>query len=522
METQKQNPDAGYKWLALSVMVIGTFMAILDTSIVNVAIPKMMAVFGVSTDEIQWVLTAYMLTMGAVIPLTGYLGDKFGTKKLYIWALSAFTIGSALCGFAWSNNSMIVARVIQALGGGMIMPTSMAIIYQVIPLQERGMALGIWGIAAMAAPAIGPTLSGYIVEHLDWRLIFTINIPVGVVAVALAALVLKESDTKPVKKFDLVGFLSSTLGLVSILYVLGEGASIDWNDFKNIFLLIFGSFSLLIFVLNELNISEPLLDLRIFKIWPFTLSVIISSMINIAMFGGVFLMPLFLQSLQGFTAMQTGIIMFPSALATGIMMPISGKLFDKFGAKPVVIPGLIILAFSTYELSKITLDTSAHVVTWLLVIRGIGMGLAMMPSSTVGMNSVPPHMVGRASSLSNVVRQVASSVGIAMLSTVLSHQQATNYVRLAEQFTSFNTNNMQLFKGIQGLYMANGVSAATAQGNALAVITGLVQKGAFMQAINDTFMVTTLVACVTIPFSFLISRKQAKKVDSGEAHVVME
>jgi EmrB/QacA subfamily drug resistance transporter len=529
MENQKQ--DKLYKWLALLVVVLGTFMAILDTSIVNVAIPKMMNVFGVSTDEIQWVLTAYMLTMGTVIPLTGYLGDNYGTKKTYIWALIAFTIGSALCGFAWSNSSMIFARVIQALGGGMIMPISMAIIYQVIPQEERGMALGIWGIAAMAAPAIGPTLSGYIVENMDWRFIFTINIPVGIIAVVLAALLLRDTPRKPSKSFDIIGFITSTLGLVSILYVLGEGSSIDWNDFKNIFLIIVGCFLLLIFVINELTHEDPLLDLRVFKILPFTLSLTIASILNIALFGGIFVIPLFLQNLQGYTALQTGMIMFPSALATGIMMPIGGKLFDKFGPKLVVIPGLIFLALSTYELSQMTLETSTSTITWLLVLRGFGLGLAMMPAMTSGMNRVPMQLVARASALNNVVRQIASSIGVAVLTTIMTHQQAINYARMGEQITSVDANSWQLQKLLQGVFTMGGLSTGEVQGMATGTLYGLVQKQAMVGAIGHTLMVTTLVVVVTIPLAFLL--KGTKKLDASvktsketpgdaQAHVMME
>lgn len=520
--TQSQD-DKLYKWLALMVVVLGTFMAILDSSIVNVAIPKMMTVFGVSTEEIQWVLTAYMLTMGSVIPLTGYLGDTFGTKKVYIWALVVFTIGSAACGFAWSNNSMIVARIIQALGGGMIMPISMAIIYQVIPPEERGTALGIWGIAAMAAPAIGPTLSGYIVEHLDWRLIFTINIPVGIIAVILAVVLLKETPTKPAEKFDYIGFITSTTGLVSILYVLGEGASVDWNDFTNVFLIMFGFFCLILFTLNELFSENPLLELRVFKIWPFTLSIILSSLTNIALFGGIFLIPLFLQNLQGFTPMQTGMIMFPSAIATGIMMPISGKLFDKFGAKPVVIPGLILLTLATYELSQISIDTSANTISWLLVIRGIGMGLAMMPATTAGMNTVPGHLVPRASALSNVIRQIAGSMGLTVLTTVMQRQQATTYAEMSQSISSFNSAAVQAQTTLQGLYTASGLGTE-APGMALMNLYGLVQKQAMILAINDTFILSAVVALITVPLAVFLPRKivRVKSESSEQPHMMME
>lgn len=519
MESRKQ--DSLYKWLTLLVVVFGTFMAILDTSIVNIALPKMMAVFGVSTEEIKWVLTAYMLTMGAVIPLTGYLGDKFGTKQVYIWALVAFTAGSALCGFAWSNSAMIVARIIQALGGGMIMPVSMSILYQVIPPEERGAALGVWGIAAMAAPAIGPTLSGYIVEHLDWRLIFTINIPVGVLGVILTAILLEELPKRPTKGFDLLGFITVAAGLGCILYVLGEGSSIDWSDFKTIFLLMAGVFSLILFAVNELTRDDPLLDLRLLKIWPFSLSIAISSAINIALFGGIFLLPLFLQNLQGLTAMQTGILMFPSALVTGFTMPIGGKLFDKFGAKPVVIPGLVLLTYATYELSQITMDTSTGSIIRITVLRGIGIGLAMMPSTTSGMNTVPAHLVGRASALSNVIRQVAGSLGITVLTTIMQNYQVANYTRLSEQINWFNSGSLQVVKTLQGLFAQYGLAAGESQGRAIGTLFGIAQKQATLQAIDDTFFVTFLIALATVFLALLIGGKKPAK-PAGEGHVIME
>lgn len=520
MENRKQN--GWYKWLVLGVVVIGTFMAILDTSIVNIAIPKMMNVFGVSTDEIKWVLTAYMLTMGAVIPLTGYLGDRFGTKKVYIWALISFTIGSALCGFAWSNSAMIAARIIQAIGGGMIMPVSMSILYQVVPQEERGMALGIWGIAAMAAPAIGPTLSGYIVEHLDWRLIFTINIPVGVVGVILTGIVLEEFPKRPTKGFDYIGFLSSTAGLGCILYVLGEGSSIDWSQFSNVFLMLVGVFSLILFVANELTHDDPLLDLRLLKIWPFTLSVLISGAVNVAMFGGIFLLPLYLQNLQGYSAMQTGMLLFPSAIATGITMPIGGRLFDKLGAKPVVIPGLILLTISTYLLSKISLDTDSHYIILLTVVRGIGMGLSMMPSSTQGMNAVPKQLVGRASALSNVLRQVAGSVGITILTTVMENSRVVNYARISEQVNWFNPNSIQLVQSLQGWLARSGLSVSESQGAAIGTIYGVVQRNAFLNAIDHTLLITSFIAVATVLLAFLMQGKDREKAAAAESPAIFD
>lgn len=510
MENEKE--ASFYKWLALSVVVIGTFMSILDSSIVNIAIPKMMAVYGVSIDQINWVLTSYMLTLGAVIPLTGYLGDTFGTKKIYIFALGLFTIGSFLCGFAWNVTSMIIARVIQGIGGGMIMPVGMSIIYEIFPLEQRGMALGFWGIAAMAAPAIGPTLGGYIIQYLDWRLIFYINVPIGIMGVIFAGLILKDRPLNLGKKLDYIGVITSIIGMVSLLYVLGEGSSIDWSNVKYPMLIVLGIFSLVLFVINELTIDEPLLDLRVLKIFPFSLSIIISAVLNMALYGGIMLIPLYLQNIRGYSAMQTGMLMFPSAIVTGIMMPISGKLFDKIGARPLVISGVGILAYVSYELAKITLTTDPNTIKWLLMARGFGIGLAMMPSSTEGMNQVPKQLVGRASALSNTIRQVAGSLSVTILTTILKNRQTSNYYGLAERFTSFNSFNTDYLKGIQGYFMGTGMPQGSAQGVAQTVAYGQIQKMAFLYAMNDTLLVTVFAAIVVIPLGMLIKRKKFGKV----------
>jgi EmrB/QacA subfamily drug resistance transporter len=520
IQVENKNQNSVYKWMALIVVIVGTFMAILDSSIVNIAIPKMMAVYGVSLSSIDWVLTAYMLTLGAVIPLTGYLGDTFGTKKVYMFALALFTIGSLFCGLAWNISSMIISRVIQGIGGGMIMPVGMSIIYEIFPLEERGLALGFWGIASMAAPAIGPTLSGYIIQYMDWRLIFTLNIPIGIIGVIFAGLILKTGSVEKGKKLDYFGIVTSIVGLVSLLYVLGEGSNIDWSEIKYPLFIIIGIFSLILFVVNELTIEEPLLDLRILKIFPFTLSILISSLVTMGLYGGTLLVPLFLQNIKGFSAMQTGMLMFPSAIATGIMMPISGKLFDKIGARPLVISGVTILSAVTYELSKITIDTSSNTIKWLLVLRGIGLGLAMMPSSTEGMNQVPKHLVGRASALSNTIRQVSGSLSVTIITTLLQNRQNLNYYRLVEQISSVNQFSVSLLKSLQGALMQSGMSQGGAQVAAQSVLIGQMKLRAFQYGVNDTMLVTVLAAIIVIPMGMLIKgkKKVSPKIAKGETN----
>lgn len=503
-----------YMWIALGVVIVGTFMAILDSSIVNVAIPKMMTVFGVSTDQIEWILTGYMLTMSIVIPLTGYLGDRFGLKKLYIFALSVFTIGSALCGFATSNETMIAARVVQAIGGGMIMPVGMSMIYQLVPIEKRGLALGIWGISAMAAPAIGPTLSGYIVQYMDWRLIFTINIPVGIIGVTLAFIMLKETPIRKDKKFDVFGAITCGVGLFTLLLALSKGSSEGWTSGYILSLFIIAIISLCSFIFIELTHEEPLLELRILKNFSFTLSLIISTITTIGMFGGLFLMPLYIQNLRGYTPMQSGLLMLPSALITGVMMPISGRLFDRFGAKWLTIVGLSILTVASYMLSKLTLDTSYTGIMIIMMVRGIGMGLAMMPIQTAGMNSIPKHLSGRGTALNSTIRQVAGSFGIAILTTVLQHRQAFHTVRYSETLNLTSPDVIKTQSEIVGMLTQKGLSVAQAKSGAMMQIYSQLMKEVTVTSINDTFLVSTFICFVGVIVALAI--KNTSKGNSSQ------
>jgi len=329
---------------ALLTMIIGAFMAILDGSIVNVALPRMMAIFGSAADQIHWALTGYMLATGVVIPITGYLSDRFGGKKIYILSLAAFTAGSALCSLAWSNNSLVVARVIQAVGGGMMMPVSMAMIYYIVPREKIGMALGIWGVTAMAAPSIGPALGGYLVDNFSWQWIFTINIPIGIAAVFLSMAVLKETPLKSGLKADFPGIILCAAGCFALLLALSEGQDQGWTSLYIVNLFIFSGFTLALFVIWELITDQPMLDIRLLKNITFAASLVCVSIAIIGLFSAIFLIPLFVRNVQGLTPLQTGLLMMPAALASGIMMPISGRLFDEIGALPLCLADAFVVS----------------------------------------------------------------------------------------------------------------------------------------------------------------------------------
>lgn len=519
---QSVNKEPSF-WLPLFVLVTGAFAAILNNSSINIAIPKLMTIFGVSANEIQWVVTAYMLTSAVVIPITGFLGDRFGNKRVFILSTAVFTLGSVLCAFSWSNNSLIAFRVLQAIGGGIIMPVSMVMIYRIVPRQKIGLALGVWGMAAVMGPAVGPTLGGYILEHFNWRLLFLINVPVCILGIILSIQLLKETPVRTDIKFDFWGFLFATVGCFSLLLALSQGSKEGWTSYYITMLFTISFFFLLLFVLTEISHKDPMLDLSLFKNQTFTISVIAGGLINIGLFGGVFLTPLFTQNLMGMSAYDTGILLFPSALASGLMMPISGILFDKFGAKVIGFVGIAITAIGTVQLNYISMDTSKHVIVWIMIFRSIGMGLSMMPLTTVGMNVVAKHLVGRASSLSNVCRQIFASFGIAFMTFLMQNRQVFHATRLSDGVSPASPVVSSITGQLQGLLVASGASSDVATSGAISLIYGMIQKEAMVLAINDTFLISSFFLFAALPMVFFLHDKgKSKKKPAPEENPVPE
>jgi EmrB/QacA subfamily drug resistance transporter len=508
-----------YRWWALGVTVIGSFMSILDTSIVNIAIPKMMAVFAVGTDDAQWILTAYMLTMGVIQPATGYLCEAFGTRRMYLLSLAIFTAGSFLCGVAWSNDSMIVFRVMQAIGGGLIIPVTMTIVYKIFPIEERNMAMGIWGISAMVAPALGPTLSGYLVEYWDWRLIFTINIPIGIIGYGAAALVLREMPFSRQQKFDIAGFLTSAIGLFCLLLALSKGTDEGWTSAYIITLFYISVASLTLFVFIELNHENPILDLRIFSDWNFTFSMITTFIGTIALYGAMFMVPLFMENLRGYTAMQTGILLFPSAATAGIMMPIAAKLADRFGAKPIVVAGIFILGMGSMPLMYIDMDTSYEYVMGIMALRGLGLGLFMMPVTVLGMANIPLATVSRASSINNAMRQISGSMGIAILTTVLQNRQIFHLSHIAENINLNSLTAQNMLTSKKHLFMHLGDTAWMGHVKSLALMSQLALRQSSIFGFDDGFFTLSIICLVGVIPALWLKNVKAQK---GAAAVMVE
>ena len=500
-----------YKWQVLICTVIGTFMTMLDSTIVNIALPKMAAVFAVSLDAVQLVVTSYMLALAVIIPATGYLSDTLGVKRLYLVTMALFTGGSLLCGLAWSNDSMVAFRVIQGLGGGMMGPLGMTMLYKAVPLKERNSVMGLYGLPLILAPVLGPTVGGYIVEYLDWRIIFTLNVPIGVFGILLGSALLRESDRIPNLTFDWKGFVLSAIGFSTLLLGLSDGASDGWSDPKILGLLGTGVVALVAWVWVELSVKDPLLELRLFAEPQFGVAMGVTFVLTIGLFGAQLLVPVFLQSYRGLGAAQAGLITMSQALAMLPIMPLAGRLVDRVGARALLLFGLPLVAFSNWQFASLTLETNDWTLRGMLALRGICLGLVMMPSMTTALNAAPAHLLSRASSLTNVSRQVFGSFGAAIFVTILQSRMRYHQAILVQGATPDNLGVQQLFGQAQQWAVSQGQSLADAQRLAMLTLYKQMMMTSAVMSFQDVFrIVSILTLFAIIPAAFLrVKRRSA-------------
>jgi DHA2 family multidrug resistance protein len=491
----------GISLTALFAVVLGVFMAILDSTVVNVAIPKMISVFATTQNTVEWVITAYLLVTGMLTPISGFLGDRIGQKRLYLIAVSLFTVGSMLSGLAWNIDVLIMFRILQAVGGAMLIPSSMTILFTMAPPERRGSIMGIWGIALMFAPAIGPILSGYFVEFVDWRLIFYINVPFGILSFFLVTVAIPGFKGRPTEPLDIPGFATSLVGFFALLYALSEAPTLGWNSLEVQALLATGVLSLAAFVVIELTAKNPMLDLRLFKRRVFLATLISTSLLQVAMLGALFILPIFLQDDMGLSPLQTGILTFPGALLTGALMPFSGFMFDRIGARPLAVVGLGIMAVSTLWLTGLNLQWSFGAILVVYMIRSSGMGLAMMPLSTAGMNDVPRHLVSRATALQNTARNVAGSIGTAFLSTIMQTDMSSSFIHYTQRLSVQDLQTVRI-----GLTLPS-VFGPTSAGM-LGQLVGMLQQLSFQTGTQDALWVSLFLSVVAWASVFFVGRKK--------------
>lgn len=413
--------DPSYRWRVLMSVVFGVFMIILDATVVNVAFPTLQREFAASVSASQWVLSLYIMMLGISTPLSGYLGDRFGEKRMFLTSLIIFTAGSFLCGISPSLGTLIAARALQGFGGGIAIPLGTALLYAAFPREERGKAMGFFGIALVVAPALGPILGGWLVDVGHWRWIFFINVPIGLLGILVGSLWLHRDEPRANTRFDVPGFVCSTIGFGAALYGASVAADQGWHSPTVVNSFIVAAVALAIFTIVELRYArDPLLDLRLFAKPIFTLASLTGWVSVVALFGAEFLMPIYLQLLRGRSAFEAGLLLLPMAIASAIATPLAGRVFDRIGARVNSITGFALLALNTWQLARLTTVTPLWWVQTLLAMRGVALGLTVQTTFLTGFSVVPLYKTARASALINATRQVVQAIAVALLATILS------------------------------------------------------------------------------------------------------
>jgi EmrB/QacA subfamily drug resistance transporter len=502
----------GYRWRVAAVVALGLFMAILDNTIVSVTLPQMQKAFHTDFETITWVASAYFLAQAAVIPIVGYLSDRIGSKLVFLTALILFTIGSALCAFAPTKEALIAFRVFQGIGGGALLPVAFAIIFRIFPPTERGMANALLGIPMMMAPAFGPTVGGYLSTSFTWNAIFTINIPIGVVALVLAILVLpgRKADSENQaelasagrKRFDILGLTLSMVGFSALVYGITEAGAKGWGNATVLTFILVGAAVLVAFIVVELRVSDPVLDLRLFANYTFTLTNIVLWVITAVLFGSLFLLPLFFENIQGDTALTAGELLISQGLAMGVGMALSGALYNRVGPRILAATGLALLVIGTYSLTRLDVNTSALSLQIWLILRGLGLGFTMPPLQTLALSAVSNRAMAKASSLVTVTRMVASAIGVAALTTYLTQQGANHGLEIGKSIQAGLATHQ--FSGIA----ATCVQATGPTFNQAALHACVAQHAATL-GLNDTFWVVVIFSTVSIVLALIVGRDPA-------------
>jgi DHA2 family multidrug resistance protein len=506
-----------YKWFLLFNVMLGTFIAVLDATIVNVALPKIMATFGVGLNKIEWVITAYMLSMAVALPTSGWLADRFGYKRLYFIGLLLFTTGSMLCGRSTDENMLIMSRIIQGFGAGTIQPLGMAIISREFPPERRGVALGFWGIAAAASVSFGPLIGGFLVDNFSWSLIFDVNIPIGVLAMLFTIIIQREYKNLRRRRFDVAGFISVVIFLPLALYALSQGNaatnSAGWHATYILVCLAISLVAFTVFVTVELIVKEPLLDLRLLRNRNFGISNIILVIFSLGMFGSTFLLPMYLQNSMGYTAFQAGSLFLPVGIIQGITAPVSGRISDRISPKLPLFVGVILFALSFYLNSNLSWLTERSYIMLALYLRGLAMGLMFTALTTVSLLEIPREKMAQASAITNSIRQLGGSLGVALLATLLTSrvgyysQLYSDAVKPGSEIYRQTVNHIKYHMQYEA-----GASPSEAIRDSQVMLLSNLTRQSYIEGINDDFLLAGIITLIGgIPIIFLNTKKSRIK-----------
>ena len=508
------------RWIVAISVMFATFMEVLDTTVVNVSLPHIAGSLSASIDEATWALTSYLVANAIILPMTGWLASVFGRKRLLMASVAGFTASSFLCGLAPNLSMLIAFRILQGATGGAMQPLSQAVLLEAFPPQDRGKAMGFWGLGIVVAPILGPVLGGWLTDSYSWRWVFYINIPVGITSLIMTRLFIFDPPyiRRGVQRIDYWGLGMLAVGIGALQIVLDKGQEEDWFSSRWITMLaVVAAVTLVWLVVHELRTEHPVVDLYVFKERSYAVGVFLMTVVGFVLYGSLVLLPIMLQTLLGYPSLQAGIAMAPRGIGSFFMMPLTGLMTGKFDARKLLTIGLIVGGVTLLWLSELNLNAGYWDIFWPQLIQGVGMSMLFVPLTTVTMDPIPRERMGNATSLFNLMRNIGGSIGIAVTGTMLSRRQQATMTLLGANVTPYSATAQSMFERMRAGFIASGSDAVTATHRAYAAMYGMVQRQAAMVSFVSIFQLLGLLFLALIPL-ILIMKRPRHQTGPAAAH----
>ena len=496
-------------WIVAISVMFGTFMVVLDTTVVNVSLRHIAGNLSASIEETTWALTSYLAANAIILPITGWLANFFGRRRLLLISVVGFTAASVLCGLSTSLTILILWRVVQGLTGGVMQPLAQAIMLEAFPPRERGKAMAFFGLGVVVAPVLGPVLGGWLTDNWSWRWVFYVNLPIGLVAFLMTRANIFDPPyiKRSTARIDYWGIGLLAIGIAALQIGLDQGQSEDWFASRLItLLLVTAVVGLAAFVFHALTTRTPVVDLRLFKEPTYAMGVVLITVMGFGLYGSLVLMPVLLQTLLGYPALEAGIAMAPRGLGSVVAMPLVGIMIGKVDPRKLVGLGFAVNAVTLFWMGWLNLQAGFWDIFWPQFVQGIGMGLLFVPLTTITMDRIRPELMGAATSLFNLMRNIGGSIGIAAIETLLARSTQTHTSILGGHVDPYSPQARQLFEGLRATFVARGADVVTATNRAYAALFGMVQQQAAMLSFLDGFIVIGMVFVVLIPLVFLMKK----------------
>jgi MFS transporter, DHA2 family, multidrug resistance protein len=513
LSSSQQNPPHINPWIIAIAVMLSTFMEVLDTTVVNVSLPHIAGSLSATIDEATWTLTSYLVSNAIILPLTGWLSNYFGRKRMLMLSVTGFTIASFMCGLAPTLPFLVVCRVIQGACGGSLQPISQAILLESFPPQDRGKAMGFWGLGIVVAPLLGPVLGGWLTDSYSWRWVFYINVPIGLASIIMTRLYVFDPHyiKRATSRIDYWGIGMLAVGIGFLQVVLDKGQEKDWFATMWITVVAVAAVvALIAFIFRELTIEHPVVQLRVFKDRTYSTGVFLMSMLGVGLYGTTVLIPLILQTLLGYPALRAGIAMAPRGLGSFIAMPIVGLIMMKFDPRKMLALGLFVCALTLFQFSALNRSAGYWDFFWPQLEMGLSLGLVFVPLTTITMSNIPKETMGNATSLFNLVRNLGGSIGISAVQTMEIRLQQTNTNVLGAHVNPLSASARNMMNMMSQMMMSRGGDAVAAAHQARAMVFGLVQREASMISYNTIFKSLGILFLGLLPFILLMRRPSAK------------